>query len=78
MRLYYFSTYFSADSAKGGRSEYLEKNFQSHSLGLNLDVVLDSAKGGKSEYLEKDFQSHSLGFVLNLVLTAPALCAGLA
>jgi len=27
MRLYYFSTYFRADSAKGGRSEYLEKDF---------------------------------------------------
>ncbi len=56
----------------------MEKDFQLHSLGLNLDVVLDSAKGGRSEYLEKNFQSHSLGFNLNVVLTAPALCAGLA
>lgn len=40
MRLYYFSTYFSADSAKGGKSEYLEKDFQSHSLGFVLNLVL--------------------------------------
>lgn len=64
MRLYYFSTYFRAGGAKGG-SEYVEKDFQLHSLGFNLDVVLIAPKEEKVSIWRKIF--NHIHLVLSII-----------